>query len=572
MLTSLKKIIARHWLIIVIALLLGLAVYLPKLFWQNNLGTAYQGVTKSFIDDDLYYLTRGREVIDGHANLASPCFSEHKDGWPMQFWLPDYLLAKPLAILSVNVVSGYGFYSFLLALLTVILAYTAIYALVGSRKLAIAGALLLATVLFFPLFWRLPSPGLNHVFWLSLFNLLIQHLKRGKNCCLILAALNLGLLFYIYPYYWTWYFILLALLILVELFWLKNGLWQKHLLMLGGALIIGLGYFWELFKSFSLPEYNDALTRLGLLNTHFPSGLKIIVLAIVLSALLFWLLRKKIVTLNPLLILLLSGTISAGIAVNQHVLTGKNLEFSSHYWLPSAYIFVFTGVYCFQYLLYKYCPLTVRRTVRKAALGLMIIWSALTVFQEVKTAGAALPQDFERQSYAPVFAWLNANAATDAVVYANQDLSVYLPIYTAANVYYNQTCTLFFLSDAEVQSRFAIQRYFDGLSDEKILEAERSIWGTRYINAYAHNQSKNKLRKVIGLKPVEYEKIPPAEIERIKALLAEIKTLDFRTALRGYRADYLLWDKNSDPHWQLDRYDWLEQVYNDGNFGVYKIN
>lgn len=572
MLTLLKRTWARHWLIIIVAVLLGWLTYWPHLAYQKKLGDDYQGVTKSFIDDDLYYLARGQDVIDGHATLANPCLAEHKSDPPMQFWLPDYLLSKPLAILGIKVVAGYNFYSWLLPLITVLLVYSACYGLVGSRKLALTGALFLQASLFFKLGGRLPSPGLNFIFWLTLFNLLLAWLKTDKKIWAVLSSLNLGLLFYIYPYYWTYALILLVLLALGGKIWLADFKLKPYWYVLGGALIIGSGYFWELWQASQLPTYAESMIRLGLLNTHFPSGLKITALALLLGAGLAVFLRKKIIQNNSIFILLLAGVVSALIAVNQHVLTGQNLEFSSHYWQISAFIFTAAALYGLQFLFYKIFSLPARRAASQILLGLIFFWSALVIWQTVTAASAVEAVDRYRQNYAPVFAWLKANTATDDVIYANPDLSAYLPIYTAANVYYNQACTLFFLSDAEAQSRFAIQKYFDGLSDEKILEAERSIWGTRYINEYAHHQSKNKLRKTIGLKPVDYEKIPPAEFERIKALLQEIKALDFRTALRGYRADYILWDKNSDPHWQLDRYNWLEQVYDDGNFVIYKIN
>jgi len=203
---------------------------------------------------------------------------------------------------------------------------------------------------------------------------------------------------------------------------------------------------------------------------------------------------------------------------------------------------------------------------------LLIGWSSIVIWQTVRTTSAIEPVDKYRQTYAPVFTWLNAQTQKESVIYANQDLSVYLPIYTANNVYYNQTCTLFFMTDAEVQERFAVSKYFDPLDEEGILKYERSIWGTRYINEYAHNQSKNKLRKIFWLKLVAYEKIPAAEIGRIKGLFEDIKKTDFEIVLKKYRVDYLLWDKNSDPLWQPDRFDFLDEVYNEGNFIIYGVN
>ncbi|MFA6304881.1 MAG: hypothetical protein WCV73_00135 [Patescibacteria group bacterium] len=571
-LSGLLNVVKKHWLAILIALLLGVLAYLPHYIFVNQSGSDFKGVFKSLIDDDLYYLMRGQDVIDGHATLANPCWLEHKNGPPMQFWLPDYLLAKPLAILGIEINQGYQFYAFLLAIISFLLVYWIIWRLGQSKKLALAGTLLLLGVLFFRMLTRVPSPAFNFIFWLSLFALLLNYLETSKKSWLIWSVINLGLLFYIYPYYWTYYVIFLVVFMFFGKLLLFDFKIKNYLLVLSGALIIGSGYFWEMWQSAQLDFYADSMTRLGMLATHFPSGFKIVILGLLILSVIIFFVKKKIVPLNSLSVFLGSAVVACIIAVNQHVITGKNLEFSSHYWPLSAVVFVFTCAYLAKFILDKISKTIWVTTIKIILLLVLAVWSISRIVIVVKSTSKPEAIDIYRQNYSSVFNWLKQNAPKETVVYANTDLSVFIPIYTSNNVFYNQTCSLFFVSDAEVQERFAINQYFNPISENDLLKFERSIWGTRYINYWAHEQSKNKLRKIFLIPAHDYPRIPETEIVRIGSLINEVKKSDFRDVLKKYQVDYLIWDKNKDPHWQLDRYDFLKTVYSSENFEIFQFS
>ena len=107
-----------------------------------------------------------------------------------------------------------------------------------------------------------------------------------------LAAFNFGLLFYFYTYYWTFYIVLFSLLT-VFLFLSRFKQQAKSIaVVLGGGLVVAVPYFWLMLRALLLPEYDETLRRIGMINTHFPSGLYIVAAAIPISAIgIFLLLR-----------------------------------------------------------------------------------------------------------------------------------------------------------------------------------------------------------------------------------------------------------------------------------------
>ncbi|PLX27415.1 hypothetical protein C0583_03830 [Candidatus Parcubacteria bacterium] len=46
---------------------------------------------------------------------------------------------------------------------------------------------------------------------------------------------------------------------------------------------------------------------------------------------------------------------------------------------------------------------------------------------------------------------------------------------------------------------------------------------------------------------------------------------DFYDILNEYRLDYILWDKDLNPGWEIDKYDFVEEIYNKNNIFLYKI-
>ena len=206
------NIIKKHYIAIILSLIVGGLTALPQILAIQKVDN-FQGLYKSINNDEPYYMARAKDVIDGHSMLANPFIYEYKDSYPMQFWLPDYILAKPLAILNIDLHLGYLFYDFLLPFVLTILTYSIAFRLTGSRTFGFLGAVFLHLTNHIYIFNRAPSPQLNFIFWLLLFLCWLKFLEKPNFKNIAMTGLSFGMLFHIYTYYWTFYATFFAIFI-----------------------------------------------------------------------------------------------------------------------------------------------------------------------------------------------------------------------------------------------------------------------------------------------------------------------------------------------------------------------
>jgi len=563
------NLIKKHYLVIILAFAVGSLTCFPQIFAIKQVDN-FQGVYKDIDNDETYYMARARDIVDGHSFLSNPYLYEYKNGYPMQFWLPDYILAKPLAILNINLYAGYFFYDFFLPFILTILTYGIFYLLTSSISLSFLGAALLHLNLFLSAFNRNPSPQFNFIFWLLLFLFWLKFLKKPNLFYTIAMGVVFGLLFHIYTYYWTFYVIFFALFLFLN-YILKRPLpYKRYFFVFYTALIISIPYFFFWIKSMFLPYYAESLAMIGMINTHFPSGLKIVAGGCIVLSLLYFSHKKRIIDINSQSLLLFSGVLACLVAVNQHIITGKNMFFSSHYLMLSIFCFVFTFFYLLNLWIKKI-------NVHYLKIILLILISGGIFYQPVIYAAAVIrgeaitysETEIERQKYAPIFAWLNKNTPLDGVIFADGELSALIPVYTADNVFYAGSAGLYFMPTREIQERFILNHYWDEFGEDRAKNS--GVLNSSYLTEYSHNLSKNKVRKLFFLPPKEYEKIPQEAVDKFLELVQEVKDKDFRQQLKKYRVDYFIWDKKNDLNWKVDELKFLESVYEINDMVVYKV-
>ena len=173
----------------------------------------------------------------------------------------------------------------------------------------------------------------------------------------------------------------------------------------------------------------------------------------------------------------------------------------------------------------------------------------------------------ERQRYGPVMGWLNGNAEKEEVVFANEEVSNLVAIYTPLNVFHHRSDQLFLSATDErlLDIVFAFYRLRGVGSDdvEEVFHNERGSISTNLYGIY--------YRELLGA----YENIPEEKLEEIINLYKE--TLKSSTSQwlsdiwREYDVKYLVWDKITDQNWKLDRLSFLKEEANFGQMVVYSI-
>ncbi|MBI5079629.1 hypothetical protein HZB06_03135 [Candidatus Wolfebacteria bacterium] len=375
------------------------------------------------------------------------------------------------------------------------------------------------------------------------------------------------------------------------------------------------------YLSYKLPYYAETMTRLGMVNTHFPSYARI-VLGSVMGLLVFcWILRKKILNPDSAVLFFIAGILTGIVAINQNVITGRNFEFLIHYEMAAVFflmlamaylmkqfslnpikpaygnklailaifsVVVFSGladywvsasgaalflILAAVYLFIPISPNSVKlaRGIKLAAVAVFLfaVFSGLRFYWINISAVSASANTIYIQKYAPIFSWLKNNTVPDSVVYANERLSDFIPVYTADNVFYHRDANYFFISDREVLERFIINNFFEKFDDEFIVRNCYSIVGVRFAEAYRYAEQGRRFWRLLGLKPGSEIYLPDEEIIKIMDKARELQKKDFIQELKKYRVDYLIWDKIENPGWRIDL-GYFKKVYEADSLVIFK--
>lgn len=559
--------IKQHWMAIAVSLIFGVLMILPFFHFQVKLGGNFKGILPGIVNDENFYYARIKDAADGHSFLSNAYLFEHKNGLPQQLFLAEWLLAQPIKIFNLNINTVHLIYNFLLPAIAFILTYLALFLISKSRFWSIIFSIFLFFGLYLLAFIRPVSPQFNFIFWLTQF-IFIWLLLNNQNSkkFLILNALNFGFLFYIYPYYWTFYLIFFGILIAVY-FWKNRELALKIAVITTSGIILAVPYFYFNYLSAQLPYYTETLTRLGMIYTHFPSGIRIVfytIFGLMLFGLALW---KKIINFNTKTLFFISGILASFIAVNQHLITGKNIEFSSHYDMGAMFFLIFAIAYLWQRIREW------QNNLKFLSVILLIFTLAVSsngLYNYLKQAFIIDKNAVYRQNYAPIFEWLNKNTEKDSVIYTNVDLSGLIPVFTANNVFYVREGNLFFISDAEVLDRFVLNNFFKDFNKDFIIENERAVFGVRYIDGYGHIVQGNKLRRLLGVEPKPEIGLPDKEITKVAKRAGELLKGDFVEELKKFRVDYLIWDKNKNPEWKINSKN-FQPVFQNNNLIIFKL-
>lgn len=559
-------LLRRHWPAIALAVLAAGLLALPP-FWAKFASSSYLHDPLNIrAADEFYYFARIRDVLDGHPFSANPFTGDAAAGISGQpVFLGEYLTAEAIRLTGLDVVSGSAVLDGILPAFAVLLTYACILCVSARRSLSLLGAALLFFWFFPGDFARTVSPQMNFLFWLTLFLLLHALLTRNLRPrlrwgVLAASAVNLGLLAYLYTYHWTFWLVFLGIMLLAALVLRDGGRIRATLGVLAGGLVITLPYLLMLARTASRPEYLETLRRVGLIDSHFPSGIAIVMPAFLLLAAAWFLVRAGAVRSRPTLGFLAAGAVASIVSVNQHVLTGKNLEFSSHYYMLAVFWFVFLAAH-----LAAAATAGWGRRLAVPIASAVLALAGYGVWQNVPPQFSAERAQLRR--YLPVLGWFGEHARPGEVILAPLELSNLIPIYTSADVFFSPWLRLVVVSDDEVLDRFAIASRGERWEPDA---AVRTVFGVQYLDAALHTGQENKVRRLFGLPPKPADSLPASAIRRIEERRAAIERA-WPEPLGRYRADFAVLDRRQSKGELLDRLSGT-RVYDEGDFVVYRLN
>ena len=484
MMFKIKNIFNYHRPITVLLVIVLMLTFVPVLDTILVVGNSWQGITPTFIDENLYQ-AHVQNIGEGYLNDGNPYFLEHRYDPPLVIFGGAWINAVPIFTgLSFNATLLLNFV--LWSLVFAALFYRLFRELAVPRWFAVVGTLL-QYLQFYPYMWR--SANLQPVlpFYVLFYIAIVRLIREQNRRNIYLLAAATGASFYLYAYLWQTIFITLGLLFLYALVRKNWGLMRATLLssFIGG--IIGLPVpLYTLWLSRSSPYFWESISRFGLVNTHLPMAEIIysggwIGIVLAFLAILYWrsrTLREDSVFISLALFLCVSG-LGLWIMQGSNLFTGKLLETGEH-----IRVFIFPWLAFATVLLGSY--LWKRRA--DLSLGLQVFSFVVIVVCAVvslRYANAAFytfshPEAHRefwqtQQLYAKPFAWLESQEKSPIVVWnePHNPFSPLVPIFTKHFVLFASPAMWQLVSDDEFRERYLVSQYF---SDPTVASLKSDMW------------------------------------------------------------------------------------------------
>jgi len=569
------ELIKKHKWAIILAVLTAIIVSYPQIYLRYDHRDIYKGIDlMGASDDESPWMSRVREVQDGHLLMSNPYFKEGKN---------DPYLVQPFGSIIVAYTGkffGLGINNTILLsrLLFVFILFLIIYAFIlltsGDKltALAVTSSLLLGKSLIgrrglFELlsgnspsttFLALTRPVNPIMTWLFFFGFLLSFwlfFERRQRLWGILSALILGLSFYDYFYTWSFLYAFCGVLMLILLIQKKWQDVKRIFFILLAGLLISIPFFINLYRCMMWPTHQEVGQRIGLVDGRMPS---IGILVVLLFVIFFIFFPKQ---WKERYIFFLALVIAPFVVLNQQIITTKALMISHYHWymhVPLAIIII---------LMTFFLRFPKRFNIFKKAVALLVIVVSIYTGVLIQQSSYAAQEEriIENQKYGPLMDWFNDNAKAEEVVFANVPTSKAVVIYTPLNVFYHPTVKYLFGGERNrlTETLFLFYRLEGiGKDDAKNVffkdrrEISASIYGIYY-------------RETAG----GFEAIPDEILEKLVEEYQNTFTLStaeyFEHLTSKYGVNYLVWDKKYNPEWRLDNYSFLKKVAEIDDFVIY---
>ncbi|HEY4510687.1 MAG TPA: hypothetical protein VJJ73_02525 [Candidatus Paceibacterota bacterium] len=406
-------------------------------------------------EDRAYYLVLINESSKGNWELGSPFLKE----WGEAPYLYPALNVNALGFLKK--VSGTSIKSYFIildyaaVLVLMILAITLFLVMFRWENFGyIAGIsyVLLPRMLIWD---RTISPQTNFI---PLLLFLIFYFSRmsGIKREIALGA-SAGVLFYVYPYYWTFTVALLVIGDVWEFFKNKKFIWErlyKYLIILA---IIPY-YLIHMLNVRHLSYYEESIRRIGALYSRLPSGFY--TQAVILSLIIIFLfLRRFVFRKNNYpgayfqnFEKIILGLVASVIVLNQQIVTGMQLEFNSHY-LPVIIIFM-VGVVAGMFFVVIGQGRFRIKLVTAGGIAVAMVFFSNAILYQVRNNHFSKKENYLTDDALKTLNWFKENEVRDSVIYSPPELSNKILLLTNNYLYFHPAQELHLMPTSELVYRF----------------------------------------------------------------------------------------------------------------------
>lgn len=601
--SNIGNILRRHRYAIFTAIIVACIAGLPQLIVRDALGSADQGVPFLVNDSEGEYLSRIREILDGHLGVASPILYEYKDSVTLIPPTGELLLyALPVKLSGISLPTYITISRFLFPAVLFLLAYFFILSLLtrndeGAQLSATAGALLVAIGYDITNYRNLASiilhgsTSVSGLMWTRLVNpitggmLLFAFLillfrivsERGGLRTILTASLTLSVMAgYVFSLTYA-----LAIPVLVALYfvWQKN--WRMAMRVLAPVLcaIIAIAtYAGVIFMRRADGAFMGDPQKAGIFFTHEPL-VNLISLATLAGVLLcFALFFRRDASGEPQKrwwFILLAVAVASVLVYCQQIVTGMTVWPQHYAQYTKIMSLVVVAVLLHNILRSRAVRVWQCSTATLIVLALLLGWRSFGA-----ASSNAIPKYTDLQSFSGVMQYLNAHAPKDCVVYVSpaypSEINRFIPGFTSCNAYH--TFYIYSGVPAErIMHNYLVSLRLQGVA---LRDVREHVLGDR--NIYFVTKSyffrdwndifccRDRWLGSIGDKR-EIDEWYNALEKDIEKRYAEYLKGDLYAQLTKYRIDYIVVDTTLQPQVNDKRYPFLSFEGRFDRFVVYTM-
>lgn len=596
---QLRLHLASHWFAYVAALVIGFVMILPQVLFIIQAGPRYQGINIFETDAEYYYISRIQEVYDGHYTIANSILAQGKDMPYVQPPLGELIMGGIGKLFNLDIATLLVTFRFAASALLFLLVYW--FALLLSRRDRLASVVAASAVLLgsnlvshptdlllmirgtfdaqlFIDYARPINPQISSLFLFGFLVTLVRLFQTRHIVSAAIAAVLYGLSFYVYPYTWTFLSVVIGLSALWLL--LKRRWWLFGLICTIGVtgLVIAIPYFINTVAVVNHPSYEMLHSTWGLLNAHTPVFSITIVAGLFFATVLYWLKKDDRLPASVIALLFFSGAV----AINQQVITGKELYYGHYHWYFVKPFFALSGSLVLFELLRR---IRVEKYVR---FFVFVTACSILVYNGIMIQRASYRHYYDSylsmQRYGDVINWVNKNTERDEVAYVPQSFFFPLPdrsslldypsvtlsrlivSYTPLNLYFSRYANFYLFEDVDYKTfNLYIVLKLLAIPPDQVFSYLRNhpdIFSDYYL-AYFKERGQT------------FNDIPNEWITTLANDYRFFHSLSWEEIWQRYPVNYIIWDKGDLPNLpfydinnQLNIY---EEVYNQDEISVLKF-
>jgi hypothetical protein len=580
----------------VVALIYGM----PQVIARYSLPNTYAGIPYLVNDSEGEYVSRIREILDGHYTVSSPAFYEYKNSVSLipptsEFFF--YVLPKIVTGLSLNSIIFLS--RFVLPALVFIFVYSLLLSIsLRSRYAhitAIAGGLFVilgAGIADYHSFFsylihggretyflwqsRLVNPVTGTLTLFVILNLMWWIMKKQTSWFVSIGA---GVVLAIMSGYVFSFALALTIAILLTLFFIWKKDWQKVLKMASIpilALAFNALYIVKALRTLSHSTNTSDPLRSGMFLTHVPTLNIISVAVLLVVTALFTFLYVKSHRIEKedetWWVFVFAISLSCVIAYIQQIVTGITVwpqHFSQYTVILALVVFII--------LLQNFIGPRWHK-LRIVGITFFIIISSVFALRMLLSIPSTILQFADQQSFAPVFEWLNNNAEKDCVVYVSSDygneINRFIPAFTSCNVYhsfYNYNG----VPPERIMDNFIVNLRLRGIKTAEISRHWDENWF--WVHAYFFRDWGDMFccsdRWLVKIKnPEEIAGYFDSVEKDVEEKYSQSLKTDLKTELAKYKIDYFVVDTEKQPQVNEKNFTFLKPEKRYGRFMIYSFN